>query len=309
MKSSAVRKLSPEELALVCGGTTLPTVTVPGNAPPEYYWPEWPDYGPPDFSDPWDYSDPYGGGGGGGGDSSPTLDDLKADVEANPEFKELAPRLQEIILNNPKLLTAIHDFLSANKAFERTPGFGAFDGARILVNDAAYGPNANPSDADILKFIHEVGHFVTGLPDPASMTPDQYARERAESEVHASIFAVTIANESGISYAGIGYLWGSDPSKVANGTFTATDFDRAVGAVLNGTPSNTYVSTSVIPDYNGNGWKDNSDLYHYQWRGASGESYQDWLNAQNSGGGGGGGGSGSGGGGGGGVYEWKYGQP
>jgi hypothetical protein len=306
MASNTVRKLSPEELALVCGGTTLPTLTVTGSAP-EYYWPDWPDNAPPDFSDPWDYSDPYGGGGGGGGDSQPTLEDLKADVEADPEFQELAPRLQEVILNNPKLLTAIHDFLSAGKVFDPTTGLGAYVGSGILVNDHAYGANANPSDADILRFIHEVGHHVAGVPDSRTMPPDQYALERAQGEVHASIFAVTIANESGLEYVTIGYLQGSDPSKVANGTFTSADFDRAVGTVLNDTPRNLTISLADIPDYNGNGEKDNIDLYLSQWVGANGESYTDWVNSQNSGGGGGGGG---GDGGGGSIYEWKYGwQP
>ena len=174
MTNTAVRQLSPEELALVCGGTTLPTVSaVPG---PEYYWPDWPDYGPPDFSDPWDYPDPYDSGGGSGGDSgdSYTISGLGEDVD---RLINLCPKIEEL-LNN---------FLAKgfNISFQQ---LGATNGLRLTDGNIVIDIDAK--DSPMLAFMtltHELGHFehppeIVGYPQK-----DGYVNAYLTSEGYALI--------------------------------------------------------------------------------------------------------------------------
>ncbi len=80
MSHSGIRDLSPEERALVSGGSQMDTTDLPPidvTPPPDDNWfPE-----PPSFPDPWDPGDGGGdGGGGGGGGGGGDGDDGSPDI-------------------------------------------------------------------------------------------------------------------------------------------------------------------------------------------------------------------------------------
>lgn len=66
MSKDTIRTLSAEEMALVCGGTTMATVTAYGSYD-DWHDPAWYD---PDYGDMTSYGDDGGGGGGGGYDDT-----------------------------------------------------------------------------------------------------------------------------------------------------------------------------------------------------------------------------------------------
>jgi len=300
MSKMKLRELSPEELVLVVGGSGLVTKDLErvSAAPPEYFWPEWEDFRNDGVYDPWDdYGVGDNGQGSGGGDSPPSMTDMRGFIQNNSEFSELSNRLKSLILQSDKLSAAVYDLLKNGIVFEPTNGTAYFTGTAILVAaDARAG--ANSSDAAINKFVHEVGHYVTGVVQGYNFSnPYDYARARAESEVKADMFMIEVSTELGITSYFTGTVSATAQNEIRNGTFDVADFNKEVNDnLLNSVGLAGAIANSPPPDFNGNGRADNTDLYLNSWLGPGGQTYGSWLQGQ-SGGGGSGGSGGSGGGG------------
>ena len=299
MAKNSMRKLTPDELALVCGGSSMSTVDLPRmpvHPDPEpvyasYDYPDWPDnYGPNFYDDPYDnYGD--NDGGGGGGDSTTSTDEMRDYLEGNSEFNELSDKLKQIILGNDKLTTALNDMLKQGYKFEATNITSYTLGKTIFVNDGALAGN-EPNDSKLNMFFHEIGHFVHGTPERnAFADPNAYAQARAQSEVNADMFTVQISKEVGITYYILGTLELEQANKVANGTFTSSDYQSAVNSNLLEKPG---VAAYAPADLNADGKVDNRDLYLDQWISPTGQTYSQWLQSQSSGGTGNGNGPGNG---------------
>ncbi|MDO5609432.1 MAG: hypothetical protein Q4G62_01390 [Pseudomonadota bacterium] len=227
------------------------------------------------------------GGWGDGGDfyvapPPPTMAEMRHIIQQDSLFWELAPNIRALILQNDKLTAAFHDLLVSGipiKGSDRPTSY--FDGGTLWLGNGILG-STDASNFAIQSFIHELGHFIFGVPlSPTFPNPDDYARARAQAEVNADYFLVTVAKELGISHE-FSKMPSEYNDRIGNTGLSASDYQTAAHIQITRSPG---LGADNPGDLNRDGVANNWDLYLSHYRGPDGGSYSDWRAKQDAEGG------------------------
>lgn len=203
-----------------------------------------------------------------GFDAGPSQESMRTYLSLSPEFYELSAPIQAAVLASPKLLAATYDFLASNHSFEEYGGMGQFDGSTIKLS-VGMSSGSDSNQMDIVNFAHEIGHYITGVPNPAAFTNKlDYAQTRAVAEYESSIFATDVAKDLSIDPNLVGYLTSKVVRELQAGEISNESRQENISAILNSDVKNA--NGFQVADVNYDGRTTNLDLYLIQWASTTG---------------------------------------